>query len=1020
MTSPAFKTALQATGYLDDAGKPVPGLHDKDAAPVRLRAAFRDPRVGLEADAIFFAQGSPTAIFKDAGGVEPDDHQLRAWHEAAWNIGIAPMLWIVTPTDIRLYDCYAPASRDEIAASQLGLFSLASPIQLAKLEAQCGRLATETGAFWSSDIGKKIDRRHRVDRELLDEINALEQALIAIEVDTDVLVRRKACELAQRFIGRCIFTWYLLDRGLAQPFLPSHLPPDLNALFANPDTAFALFEWLRETFNGDLFPMDDQGAEREKLTEAHLALIREFIDGRSLVPENRGQGRLFKFRFNAIPIDLISSIYQQFARSSAADEADAQGLHYTPVELVHLTLDPVFEGLPATARVLDPACGSGAFLVESFRRLVWKSANGQTVTRQQIRSILYGQLFGIDINRAALGIAAFSLYLAALEFDDEPIADIADLKFDKLIGSTLFECDSIAGPLPSILTDSPFEAIVGNPPWTFVSDTSLERPKRRDASTLRPRRSPDQAFLALAADLAGESGKVGMIMKATPFFSSDPHAIASRISLLTRLDPCALINLSPLRREKLFPDAQGPALLFFSRCALSESAGRLLVGTIPWTADFRRTGTFHVGPSEIKPVPLDRVIATPPFLKAATFGTVRDGWLVDRLQREFDTFEKALDNVGARSLSHRGQGFKVHGQGQAISPTLYFDLNVLVPDEFTPFRLTGELKPFHHASLHRPRSLGIFTGPLLICPKGGYDASTQRGRYGAAVSLDSLLYTENFFGISFRDSDDRLPFLFNGILNSSLTSFQLALAGPIWGLERPTVGPSDLLDLRVPDLLQAAPGLIDAVLTAEARVAADRDDQAALVALDDAVYDLYGLEEDERILATESVDRARGLIFENRRERVQSTLRPDRSAMAAYANRLVIGINRYLRARNTRYLSAEIVSAETSNEGSRVGIPGIAAIRLVMNSGPNNYSPHVGDAPSQAQQQLSRLLKGTANGAIPPYLNERRQLRIYGDDDLFVVKPAERRYWTETAGLNDADLILADHWLQEHDALARR
>jgi hypothetical protein len=394
--------------------------------------------------------------------------------------------------------------------------------------------------------------------------------------------------------------------------------------------------------------------------------------------------------------------------------------------------------------------------------------------------------------------------------------------------------------------------------------------------------------------------------------------------------------------------------------------------------------------------------------------------LVDRLQREFVTFGTALDNVGARSLSHRGQGFKVQGQGQTISPTAYFDLNALVPDEFTPFRLTGELTPFHHASLHRPRSLGIFTGPLLICPKGGYDASVERGRYSAAVSLQSLLYTENFFGISFRDSDGRLPFLFNGILNSSLTSFQLALAGPIWGLERPTVGPSDLLDLRVPDLAQSASGLIDAVLAAEARVAADRDDHAALVALDDAVFDLYGLDEDERVLATESVERARGLIFENRRERAQSTQRPDKVAMTAYANRLVVGINRYLRARNTRHLSAEIVSTETSNDASHVGIPGIAAIRLVMNHGTNNDSPCVGDAAAKVQQKLSQLLKGTANGAVPPYLNERRQLRIYGDGDLFVVKPAERRYWTQTAGLNDADLILADHWLQEHDTLARR
>ena len=149
-------------------------------------------------------------------------------------------------------------------------------------------------------------------------------------------------------------------------------------MFGNVDSTFALFRWLRATFNGDLFPMDDPGAEQQRLSGAHLVLLRDFIEGRSLVSEN--SGRLFRFRYDAIPVDLISSIYQQFARSSAAEDAHVQGLHYTPVELVHLTLDPVFEGLPPNARVIDPTCGSGAFLVEAFRRLVWKNTRGKSAS----------------------------------------------------------------------------------------------------------------------------------------------------------------------------------------------------------------------------------------------------------------------------------------------------------------------------------------------------------------------------------------------------------------------------------------------------------------------------------------------------------------------------------------------------------------------------------------------------------------------------------------------------------------
>ena len=189
-----------------------------------------------------------------------------------------------------------------------------------------------------------------------------------------------------------------------------------------------------------------------------------------------------------------------------------------------------------------------------------------------VREILYTQLFGVDINPAALGIAAFSLYLAALELDREPIADISDLKFDHLIGRTLFQADTIGGNLPSILTGRPFDAVVGNPPWTFVRDPDQRpRPPRRSASSPRPRRSPDHDFLAVASDLAGSDGRIGMVMKATPFFSKDRQAIEARSQLFKDLAPVALINLSFLRRESLFPRRKGPRAPFLRQVRAWDS-----------------------------------------------------------------------------------------------------------------------------------------------------------------------------------------------------------------------------------------------------------------------------------------------------------------------------------------------------------------------------------------------------------------------------------------------------------------
>jgi hypothetical protein len=247
VSSPAFNKALEATGYLTHSGRLVPGfISASDTISANYKKLFSDESVGLRADAVFTAQNTPTSVFKDAGTSNPTIDEVKRWHEAAWNIGIAPLLWIITPTEVRLYDCYASPTEQsgQLAPSSLDQFALQSDERLRVLDAMCGRLATETGAFWSSAIGAKIDRQHRVDRDLLEEISALED-LLTSPTPTSHQGRPTSGiprEVAQSFIGRCIFTWYLLDRGIAQPFLPRSLPPILSEIFSSKDNAFTLFK----------------------------------------------------------------------------------------------------------------------------------------------------------------------------------------------------------------------------------------------------------------------------------------------------------------------------------------------------------------------------------------------------------------------------------------------------------------------------------------------------------------------------------------------------------------------------------------------------------------------------------------------------------------------------------------------------------------------------------------------------------------------------------------------------------
>ena len=125
-----------------------------------------------------------------------------------------------------------------------------------------------------------------------------------------------------------------------------------------------------------------------------------------------------------------------------------------------------------------------------------------------------------------------------------------------------------------------------------------------------------------------------------------------------------------------------------------------------------------------------------------------------------------------------------------------------------------------------------------------------------------------------------------------------------------------------------------------------------------------------------------------------------------------------VRARGERHLEAFVYTKRVKKGDLAAGVPGVTAVRFVMVPGAPKRDSVVREGDPADLDALVELLHGSLERDVPPYLNERRQLRIYGQEDLFILKPSEIRYWNATAGLNDADVILADHWLRRRDVAA--
>ena len=225
--------------------------------------------------------------------------------------------------------------------------------------------------------------------------------------------------------------------------------------------------------------------------------------------------------------------------------------------------------------------------------------------RELIRSTLYRQIYGVDIDDAAIRVAAFSLYLAAMELDPDPQPP-EQLKFERLIGQTLIQGDArtIKDILPRTTygrddsSISRFDLIVGNPPWNFKGKTGTEaRPKQTSAVVPQSPRGEALDFAFRALDFGHENTRYGLVLSAMPFFSRSQTGIAAAQQLVRFLSPVTLVNLSALR-EWLFPSANNPAIVVLARCR-PQRTDRMTVVNVHWSLSGEKSHSFEISPSDI-------------------------------------------------------------------------------------------------------------------------------------------------------------------------------------------------------------------------------------------------------------------------------------------------------------------------------------------------------------------------------------------------------------------------------------
>ncbi len=974
--SEPLRAVLGATGFLVD-GQAGPGVRLGDEARRARRSRCFEP------DALWRAQSNLTVYFKSASAAPPAD-LVGQWRREIWNEGFAPLLWVVSPERIDLYNGFgAPAEKDDAARNRLRDYANIDAA-LRELDAYAGRLAMETGAFWLN--APEVSRKTSVDQWLLDDLAHLERDLVGSALERGA---------AQALIGRSIFTQYLVDRRIVTPERLKTLCgcAGLAAILRDAQATRTLFSWLSDTFNGDMFPPETAGVD---VALSHLTRIADFLDA---VDPTSGQKSLFPYQFDIVPVELISSIYERFVHADSpaaalagSTQASIQGVYYTRLPLVSLVLDEIMDGLTGQETIADLTCGSGVFLVEALRRLVDLKAGANLPTRSLVRETLYHQIFGVDISEAAIRIAAFSLYLAALELDPDPEPPEA-LTFAPLIDRSLFigdahDVDRTARGAALIRPDGErrrFDIIVGNPPWSFKGRAGTAARRRSSARAPAQPRGEGLDFVLRALEFAHERTRFGVVLSALPFFSASKTGAAAARYVVQKLAPVTLVNLSELS-EWLFPTVTMPAVVLLARHR-EQDPNTLTVVQVPWSEGGARSHTFEIAPSNVNRLRLEDWERAPFLLKATAFGHRRDTALLCSLSDRFCSLSTQLEVIG----TELGDGLTLGNQTSDARELQ--GLEILSVKNMRPFRVPDVLGRFDLGAAERPRTRERYRAPLLLVKE--FLAKSPRA---VTIAADrDLLYMHGIYGAPMKTGDKPIPELLCGILSSAFAAWFFTMTAAEFALWKRRLLIQDIARLPTPNLRAAVISESGLKIVALARnFAKDGISDLGLQALDEAVFDLYELDGAERLVAGDGLLRGG---WEWQAGRLNSVAPAGPDDLRCYAQTFNSVIDAWLAARGRRRLRAEIIVSP--------GRETLRTVRFVLEDAPGpSYVVEV--EPTSDLNTLLASISARLQVRLTDHLVGGRELRVHGSNEIVVIKPAARRHWMAVAALEDADAVVVE------------
>ena len=979
----------------------------------------------LELDGMFCSEQTPLVYFKEVEEIDPG--QARGLHRKFWNHGTAPILVLVAPQQVQVYSGMArpEAERQRAAKPQC----LVDTLERAAGQLERFLVAVESGAYFREHEAS-FDADSRVDRDLLSNLSN------AREVLREDVEGEPAEDRLDALLCRLVFACYLFDREvIGEQYLADlgmadcmHLRDMLSIrpLGAAKAALYKLFRRLGKDFNGDLFS-DDLAEEERLVHEDHVRTLFDFFHGTDV---RTHQERFWPYDFGYIPVETISAIYEHFLKADGKQD----GAFYTARFLAEIVLDTALDGRRELIgkTFMDPACGSGIFLVGLFNRLAWEWTRSHPDAPNEERAkglirLLRNSLYGVDKSRVACRIAAFSLYLAYL--DQLSPRDIRELQRDgpslpRLVDEAGL---GVRGPntAPRNIVCADFFAeelraprnvdfVVGNPPWGSVKKEVPAAQWCADSGKIMPGRQVATAFVWKAVEHARAGAPVCFVLPHGTLFNHSSKALAFQRAWFEEYRVERVLNLTDLRFF-LFRDAIHPAIVVRYRNEPPDREGGVVEYWTPKTSwATTKADVIAVGPGDRTALAVADVIKdlgtedAPQVWNRHFWATPRDRRLLDRLM----ALPRLRDHVrGPRGKSGSKRWVMAEGfqpLGPSDDPTRAKRLE-LPSRRFVEARSPGidlflrqedcTRLPSQVFMARRSPRTDIFRGPHVL---------VTQGFKGVAFADFDVSFRHAVRGIHGPKSDRELLMFLACYLRSALARYFTFHTSSNWGVYRPKVHVDEVLRVPFPvpdqmedtraawEVVKETAGILDSARRETERSFLNRANAVAEASerIEPLMNEYFGIHPTDETLIGDTV-RVVARSAQPRQKLGGATGLTTSTVTqgAEYIGRLCEALNRWASS------SGHTVRGRSAISGS-LGV-GVALLEKAR-TGEAAGSLQVGHDLVQVLRRMRAVL-AVDGGSV----SALREVMVFEGDRLYILKPAARIHWTATAALNDADVLAA-------------